>query len=83
MQRLGKSQIALTFEAAGAREQDGQAAHKEAGAMCAPYIRLDTTRGAEFEQVILILPAERVWQVLAVVDGGRYRNQGVARRLGQ
>jgi len=83
MKSLGKSQIPLSFEPPGACEQDGQAPHEEAGPMRSPDIRVDTARDAEIEKVILILPAECVWQVLAVLDGRRYGNQRVARGLSQ
>ncbi len=60
MQRLGKSQIPLSFEPPGACEQDGQPSHEEAGPMRSPNIRVDITRGTKIEEVILILPTERV-----------------------
>lgn len=74
MKRLGKSQIPLSFETAGAREQDGQTPHKESGPMGSPNIRVDITRGTKINKVILIFPIEGVWQVLAAFDGRRNGN---------
>ena len=51
--------------------------------MCSPNIRVDIARGTKIEEVILILPTECVWQVLAGFDGRRYGNQRVARSLSQ
>ena len=83
MQRLGKSQIPLPFETSGAREQDGQAPHKEAGPMCSPNIRVDIAQGTQIEKVILVLATECVRQVLAALGGRRYGNQRISRGLSQ
>lgn len=83
MKSLGESQVALSFEPPGACEQDGQAPHEKAGPMCSPNIRVDIARGTKIEKVILILPAECVWEVRAGFDGRRNGNQRVARGLSQ
>ena len=51
--------------------------------MCAPNVWVDFTRGTKIKKIILILPTECVWQVLAALDGRRYGNQRVARGLSQ
>ena len=83
MQRLGKSQIPLSFKTPGTGEYDGQPPHKEARPMCAPNVRVDFTRSTKIEKVVLILPTECVWQVLAAFQGRRHGNKLVARRLSQ
>ena len=83
MQSLGQSQMPLSFEPPGAGEQDGQAPHEETGPMRSPYIWVDVTRGTKINKVLLVLPTECVWEVLAGFDGRRNGDQRVARGLSQ
>ena len=79
MQRLGKSQIPLAFEAPGTCEQDGQAAHEEVRPVCPPGARFDIARGTEIEQIILVIAIEFLRQVPAVRHARRHGDQCIAR----
>lgn len=83
MERLGKPQIPLAFEAPGAGKHHGQSAHEEARPARTPNVRVCICGCTEIQKIVFVLPAERPRHVGSALRDIGYRNEGVAGGSGQ
>lgn len=83
MERLGKPEISLSFEASCAGQHDGQSAHQEAWTMAAPKLRVCVSRSGEIEKFVFVVSTKFPGYVIFLLRYCRYRDKREARSLSQ